>query len=180
MCTPNTLKDCQNAPILFLYFSYFLFRPPLNFIMRKHQLNMNRDFSRATVVRIPRKNSLKRKLPKQSSQSKSARFTNVSINRSASIANKTKVLSDLQQNQIDHEGQKNSTSAQKEKETNQLNLSDCAQDSLRINSITNSTTCFDLSKTHRSLNRNHRISPINCHPISTDDFTLDIFERYIE
>lgn len=68
----------------------------------------------------------------------------------------------------------------KEKEINQSNLFDCPRDSLPINSITKSTTYFDLSITHRSFDRNHRISPGNCRDLFQGDFTFDNDEMYVK
>ncbi len=68
-------------------------------------------------------------------------------------SNTTKAITNSKQNKIDHEGQDNRILVLADKETNQLNLSDCPRDSLRINSITNSTICFDPSHTHRWVNR---------------------------
>ncbi len=81
------------------------------------------------------------------------------------------------QNKVNHEGQENQISIPASKETNQLNLFDCARDSFPINSI---RTYFDLSIIHRSLNRNHRISLINCRNLFKNDFTLDINEKCIK
>ena len=141
---------------------------------------MNRDFSRIIVTHVSGKNAFKRRRSKkrtvdQISQSsvRNARFPIASISRSALSLNATKTMNNSNQKKMNHQGQI-------EKEINQSNLVDCPRDSLPINSITNSTTCFDLSNTHRSFHRHHRISPVNCRDLFEGDFSFDIDEKYVE
>ena len=107
------------------------------------------NMSRTSVERVSR-----RKINKQ-----------LQLERSQSIPKPFKVIRRSKRDHIRRQGQEN----------NQLDLSDCAQTSFYINSITNSTTCFGLSKTHRSHNR---IQPIDSNRLSTNEFTLEVFERY--
>ena len=131
---------------------------------------MNRDFSRITVIHVSGKDALKQRHSKTSQ---------LSVQKSR-LPNATEAMNNSKQKKMNHQGQENAVSAQAKKEINQSNLIDCPRDSLPINSITNSTTCFDLSNTHRSFSRHHRISPINCRDLLEGDFSFDIDGKYVE
>lgn len=158
---------------------------------------MNRNFSGIKILRISRKDSLQRQQSTKRtitttqegsskiSQSnvthpstlKNTRLSNVSVSHSELTSNSTKTIVDSKENKVNDEGQNHQDSIIAKNQTNQSNLFDFTRDSFPINSITNSTTCFDLSVTHRSLNRNHRISPINCQDLFKDDITFGLNER---
>lgn len=146
---------------------------------------MSRNISRIKVRRLSRKDSLKRQRSFETSQLnvthpsmlKKTCSSNVSVSHSDLTSKTSKTTVRSKQNKINDEGQKNQKFALIQKETKQLNLSDSSPDLFPTNSITNSTTCFDLSITHRSLNRNHRISPINTQDLFKNEFTFDINER---
>lgn len=123
---------------------------------------MNRSVCQASVKRVSRQEIDKQLQVQRSDKSRTNLF---------------KVIRQSKQDNIAHQGQKNSSSTKKDNEKNELDLSNCIQESFPNNSITNSATCFDLSKTHVSHSRNHRIYPIDFNGLFTNGFTLDVFEK---
>jgi hypothetical protein len=141
---------------------------------------MSRDFSRITILRISRKNSLKQQRSKQQNTVQHLKTLQSNVVDRPSLKSNRETIINSKQKIINREGQVNPIFVQAKKEINQVNLIDCPRGSLTINSITNSTTCFDLSITHQSFNRNRRISPGNCRDLFEGDFTFDINDRYIK
>lgn len=156
----------------------------------------SRDFSRIRVRHVSRRKSSKRQRSKKrhtaedlkTSQSniirdrpsvQHPRLSNVSVSRSVLISKATPAISNSKQHKIMNEGHGDSIFAQTKEETDQSKGVDRPRHSLLLNSITHSTTCFDLSLSHRSLNRNHRISPIHCSEFSKGELTLDVIDRYV-